>query len=94
MKVAKLNLCVYDIISCLCNLGVAITLPDKSSVLCHAILLCTTCDLPARALVLNMVQFNGFYSCCYCLQPDSYSGTQVTYHIRMELNYVCTFNKL
>ena len=49
--------------------GIPIVLPDKSKADCHAILLCTTCDLPARAMILNMVNFNGFYSCCFCLQP-------------------------
>lgn len=33
-----------------------------------AFLLCGTADLPARALVLNMNQFNGQYSCVKCLQ--------------------------
>ncbi|XP_069465487.1 uncharacterized protein [Ambystoma mexicanum] len=31
-------------------------------------LLTCTCDLPARALVYNCVQFNGYYSCWHCLQ--------------------------
>lgn len=50
-------------------IGVTVMLPDKSIVLCCATLLCTTCDLPARAMILNMTNFNGFYGCCYCLQP-------------------------
>lgn len=32
------------------------------------VLLTCTCDLPARALVYNCNQFNGEYSCWYCLQ--------------------------
>ena len=35
---------------------------------CHVALLCTTCDLPAKAMLLNFVQFNGFYGCSRCLQ--------------------------
>lgn len=48
--------------------GVDILLPDKSTVDCHVLLLCSTCDLPARALIMNMIQFNGFFGCCHCLQ--------------------------
>ncbi len=33
----------------------------------HAI--CFSCDLPARALVQNFIQFNGIYGCCFCEQP-------------------------
>lgn len=36
--------------------------------LCKCILLSCTCDLPARALVYNCNQFNGEYSCWFCLQ--------------------------
>ena len=28
-----------------------------------------TCDLPAKAVCLNMIGHNGFYGCPYCLQP-------------------------
>ncbi|XP_033725038.1 uncharacterized protein LOC117315017 [Pecten maximus] len=31
---------------------------------CH--LLAVTLDLPARAMVMNMKQFNGKFGCCYC----------------------------
>ena len=56
----------------MCIIGVTVTLPDTSTVLCRAVLLCTTCDLPARAMILNMINFNGFYSCCFCLQPGMF----------------------
>ncbi len=36
--------------------------------LCRVALLCTTLDLPARAAVLNFIQFNGYWGCCRCLQ--------------------------
>ena len=49
--------------------GIAIALPDQECVICHPVLLCATCDLPAKALIMNMVQFNGFYGCSRCLQP-------------------------
>ena len=41
---------------------------DGNSFLCKCILLTCTCDLPARALVYNCNQFNGEYSCWFCLQ--------------------------
>ena len=34
--------------------------------LCRAMLLICSVDLPARALVANMKQYNGHYSCIYC----------------------------
>lgn len=41
---------------------------EGNSFLCKCILLTCTCDLPARALVYNCNQFNGEYSCWFCLQ--------------------------
>ena len=35
-------------------------------------LLCCTFDLPARAAVMNINQFNGFFGCPRCLQEGSY----------------------
>lgn len=29
------------------------------------------CDSPAKAIVMNMNQFNGYYGCPYCLNPGS-----------------------
>ena len=34
--------------------------------LCRAMLLICSVDLPARAIVANMKQYNGHYSCIYC----------------------------
>lgn len=47
--------------------GIEVTV-DNSKVICKVILLSCTCDLPARAAVLNFTQFNGFYGCCRCKQ--------------------------
>lgn len=46
------------------------TFTDKNGTnfICKCILLTCTCDLPARALVYNCNQFNGEYSCWFCLQ--------------------------
>ena len=32
------------------------------------LLVLATCDLPAKAAVMNMVQYNGYYGCGRCLQ--------------------------
>ena len=40
---------------------------QSTDVNCKAILLCFTCDLPAKAAVHNCVQFNGFYGCPRCM---------------------------
>ena len=51
------------------SLGFTITSPiDKKQYTCHAALVACTCDLPARAMVMNMVQFNGYYWYSYCMQ--------------------------
>ena len=35
------------------------------------ILLCGTCDLPAKCMVMNMTQFNGRHGCPYCKQEGA-----------------------
>ena len=48
--------------------GIEIFSPDIEGIfLCRAMLLCGTCDLPAKALVYNMTQFNGHFGCTHCL---------------------------
>ena len=55
--------------------GVEVYSPDISdNFVCRAMLLCGSCDLPAKAIVLNMKQYNGEYGCSHCLQ----SGKQLT----------------
>ena len=41
-------------------------------------LLCGTCDLPARAMVYNMTQFNGKYGCTHCKQSGEQLLTSAT----------------
>lgn len=45
-----------------------------SEFLCQGTILTCTCDLPARCLVTNSIQFNGKFSCWFCLQQGE------TYH--------------
>ena len=43
--------------------------PDmQGSFLCCALLLSGTCNLPAKAIVYNMTQFNDYFGCTHCLQ--------------------------
>ncbi|XP_072023195.1 uncharacterized protein, partial [Amphiura filiformis] len=49
--------------------GIEVSLPDERIINVQSILLCGTCDMPAKSQVLNMVQFNGMYGCSRCLQP-------------------------
>ena len=50
--------------------GTIVESPDKPGILnIRAILLCGTCDLPAKACVCNTVQYNGLFGCFKCLQP-------------------------
>lgn len=37
----------------------------------RGLLMCGTCDLPAKCMVLNMNQFNGQYGCASCMQPGT-----------------------
>ena len=57
-----LLLVVYTVAS----IGLSINAPDGSEVTAKVRLLMTTLDLPAKALVLNMKQFNGEFGCSYC----------------------------
>ena len=51
------------------NPGIVISSPFVPlPFLCKAILLAGSCDLPAKCLVLNSMQFNGNYGCNKCLQ--------------------------
>ena len=48
--------------------GVEMYSDISSNFICRAMLLCGTCDLPAKAIVYNMKQYNGEYGCSHCLQ--------------------------
>lgn len=47
------------------------------------VLIACSCDLPARALVLNMNQFNGFHGCWYCMQPGETLATGKGGHVHI-----------
>lgn len=56
--------------SFLYNVGVRVTTSSGTTV-CKAMLLMVSVDLPARAMVLDMKQFNGKNGCCYCESPGT-----------------------
>ena len=41
--------------------GVELESPSRGKFICKAVLLACTCDLPARCLVCNSMQYNGEY---------------------------------
>ena len=45
--------------------GVSVSTPDGIGIARGVLLECSV-DLPARAMVLQMKQFNGAFGCCYC----------------------------
>ena len=56
--------------------GVRINSPDiQETLTCRGMLLCGTCDLPAKAIVHNMMQFNGHYGCNHCKQNGKQLST-------------------
>lgn len=55
--------------------GIQLYSPDiMANFTCRVMLLCGTCDLPAKAMVYNMIQFNGNYGCSHCLQSGKTFG--------------------
>ena len=56
--------------------GIEVYSPDiGKNLTCRAMLLCGTLDLPAKAMVYNMHQYNGEYGCSHCLQPGEQMQT-------------------
>lgn len=56
--------------------GVLVKHPETSEpFLCKVLTIAGTCDLPAKAMVLNTVQFNGNYGCMKCEQPGKTEKT-------------------
>ena len=60
--------------------GVTIEVTPGCEIVSRCFLLCGTCDLPAKALVCNCVQYNGKYGCDKCLQPGKTCKTSSSGH--------------
>lgn len=58
---------LYDELQLL-DKGILVQSPENGQFLCRCVLLAGGCDLPARCLVCNSIQFNGEYGCWKCLQ--------------------------
>lgn len=68
--------------------GVNFKVSDVDAVLrVRGVVVCGTCDLPAKALFLNMVQYNGTYGCQKCkIKTNRVGNTRVyPYRARLEL---------
>lgn len=86
----RLQLCIY-------NIGIPISIPlgiDPN--VCRIVLLCSTCDLPAKAMVMNFVQFNGFFGCSSCLQKGThvciiFIQRRYVWHINSLRNWILTW---
>ena len=61
--------------------GINIEWSNKETVTVKGMLLCGTCDMPAKALVLNMMQYNGKYGCPVCLQEGKTVKTRARRHV-------------
>ena len=62
--------------------GVLVENPDTKELrTVRAYTICFTADLPARASVQNMVQYNGFYGCSFCEQPGETVKTSLRGHV-------------
>lgn len=46
--------------------GIFLKTSENETVKCRAKIICGTCDLPAKALFLNMKQYNGYFGCQKC----------------------------
>lgn len=61
---------IYHTLQKLYTEGVLVSSPHITGPFqCHAIMLSGTCDMPAKAVALNMIGHNGFYGCPKCSQP-------------------------
>lgn len=62
----------HDSLSSIQNQGVQVECPHcQGTITVKGLLLCGTCDLPAKAIMMNMAQFNGEYGCIKCKQAGS-----------------------
>ena len=58
------------------GLDISISTPDGRKQIRMKLLL-TVCDLPAKSMVLNQKQYNGYYSCNFCLDRGVSIGRRI-----------------
>eukprot|EP00058_Branchiostoma_floridae_P026321 XP_002611812.1 hypothetical protein BRAFLDRAFT_103034 [Branchiostoma floridae] len=59
--------------------GFQVRPPDTTPFECKAFLLACSCDLQAKALVMDMVAHNGYYGCPKCLQKGTHNDRRHQY---------------
>ena len=64
------------------EMGVEMNSPDRGTFNCKGVVLACTCDLPARCILCNSMQYNGENGCWKCLQPGQTVRTGVRGHSR------------
>lgn len=69
--------------------GVNVTIPGETACSFNSkvIVICGTCDLPAKCMVCNTVQYNGFYGCCKCKTPGGTIKTSARYGVFLQTKY-------
>ena len=77
---------VYTLSVCSSPLPTGVTVqlpekPDRCQVRAHVI--GCTVDLPARAMMQNIIQFNGFHGCSFCEQPGETESTEGGGHVHV-----------
>ncbi|XP_070537248.1 uncharacterized protein [Ptychodera flava] len=63
------------------NEGITVETHTGRKFTSRVLLIAGTCDLPARSMVCNSVQFNGFFGCLKCLQPGQTVKTKKGGHV-------------
>ena len=73
----------YEGLSKLETEGIKITIPGETACSFNSkiIVICGTCDLPAKCMVCNTIQYNGFYGCCKCKTPGRTIKTSARGHM-------------
>ncbi|XP_077991120.1 uncharacterized protein LOC144445447 [Glandiceps talaboti] len=71
----------YKTLSKLEHEGIDVQTNTGETLRSKVILICGTCDLPARSMMCNSVQFNGFYGCLKCMQPGQTVKTKKGGHV-------------
>ena len=64
-----LSPCMYLHIYICITAGLEVEIPDVGKCVVRAQLLCAVVDLPAKAALLNCLQYNGRYGCSTCKHP-------------------------
>ena len=69
---------ILDELRHLHSVGIDVSTPDGKKKVRTKLLL-TVCDLPAKALILNQMQYNGYFGCAYCFDEGVYTNRRMVY---------------